>query len=216
YVTNSDSHSLAKIAREYQKFKLASPSFNEVKKALGQEDGRSIEANYGMSPKLGKYYTTVCQKCFTELSYTTEICPHCRSKKIIPGVYDRIQALQDATSFPSNRPSYFYQVPLEYLPGIGPRSEEHTSELQSRFDLVFTLFPYTTLFRSGKYYTTVCQKCFTELSYTTEICPHCRSKKIIPGVYDRIQALQDATSFPSNRPSYFYQVPLEYLPGIGP
>src|SRR5699024_3651866 len=124
YVTNSDSHSLAKIAREYLKFKLASPSFNEVKKALGQEDGRSIEANYGMSPKLGKYYTTVCQKCFTELSYTTEICPHCQSKKIIPGVYDRIQALQDATSFPSNRPSYFYQVPLEYLPGIGPKTFE--------------------------------------------------------------------------------------------
>src|SRR5437868_2175570 len=38
--------------------------------------------------------------------------------------------------------------------GIGDRSEEHTSELQSRFDLVCRLapcpprFPYTTLFRS--------------------------------------------------------------------
>src|SRR5699024_10637288 len=37
--------------------------------------------------------------------------------------------------------------------GTDKRSEEHTSELQSRFDLVcrllcFSLFPYTTLFRS--------------------------------------------------------------------
>src|SRR5437868_3639186 len=37
-----------------------------------------------------------------------------------------------------------------------PRSEEHTSELQSRFDLVCrlllsTLFPYTTLFRSSDF-----------------------------------------------------------------
>src|SRR5207249_115093 len=42
--------------------------------------------------------------------------------------------------------------------GVAARSEEHTSELQSRFDLVCrlllppplcsTLFPYTTLFRS--------------------------------------------------------------------
>src|SRR5699024_11517541 len=32
YVTNSHSHSLAKIAREYQKYKLASLSLNEVKK----------------------------------------------------------------------------------------------------------------------------------------------------------------------------------------
>src|SRR5699024_2052307 len=39
------------------------------------------------------------------------------------------------------------------------RSEEHTSELQSRFDLVCRrlrarLFPYTTLFRSNVFYVT--------------------------------------------------------------
>lgn len=124
YVTNSDSHSLAKIAREYQLFRLASPSFNEIKKALRDENGRGIEANYGMSPKLGKYYTTVCQKCLTILSYETEICPNCRSKKVISGVYDRIQALKDIEISPNNRPPYFYQVPLEYLPGIGPKTLE--------------------------------------------------------------------------------------------
>lgn len=122
YVTNSDSHSLAKIAREYQKITLASPTFTELKKALRNENGRRIEGNYGMSPKLGKYYTTVCQKCLTALSYETKVCPHCHSKKIIPGVYDRILALKDAASAPDSRPDYYYQVPLEYLPGIGKKT----------------------------------------------------------------------------------------------
>lgn len=122
YVTNSDSHSLAKIAREYQKITLASPSFTELKKALRNEHGRRIEENYGMSPKLGKYYTTVCQKCLKAVSYETKICPHCHSKKIVTGVYDRIQALKDATAAPNNRPEYFCQVPLEYLPGIGKKT----------------------------------------------------------------------------------------------
>src|SRR6266436_3760230 len=35
-----------------------------------------------------------------------------------------------------------------WLPYEADRSEEHTSELQSRLHLVSTLFPYTTLFRS--------------------------------------------------------------------
>src|SRR5699024_7057152 len=50
---------------------------------------------------------------------------------------------------------------------IDLRSEEHTSELQSRFDLVcrrlrvwscsfYTLFPYTTLFRSFTFLYTIC------------------------------------------------------------
>src|SRR5699024_9499492 len=63
FVSNSDAHSLAKIAREYQLIEMKTPTFQELKLALYQKDGRSIKKNFGMNPKLGKYYSTVCAKC---------------------------------------------------------------------------------------------------------------------------------------------------------
>src|SRR5699024_2760806 len=63
FVTNSDSHSLAKIGREYQQINLKAATFKELKKALHQIEGREIVANYGMNPLLGKYYSTVCREC---------------------------------------------------------------------------------------------------------------------------------------------------------
>ena len=56
FVTNSDAHSLGKIGREYNEFRLLRPSFRELELALRREKGRGIAANYGLNPKLGKYY----------------------------------------------------------------------------------------------------------------------------------------------------------------
>lgn len=125
FVSNSDAHSLPKIAREYQKIRMQKPSYKELYKALHRIDERKIIANYGMNPKLGKYYTTVCQNCMTALAYGMKTCPHCGSNKIVNGVYDRIQSLADYTKESSpERPAYIYQVPLEYLPGLGPKTFE--------------------------------------------------------------------------------------------
>ena len=122
YVTNSDSHSLAKIGREYQQIRLQEPSFMELKRALHHEGSRAIIANYGMNPQLGKYYTTVCQKCFEHVPYKTKQCPNCHATKIINGVYDRIKELANNKKTIEERPPYYYQVPLEYLPGLGPKT----------------------------------------------------------------------------------------------
>lgn len=122
FVTNSDSHSLAKIGREYQKISMEQPTFKELQKALHDEAGRQIVANYGMNPKLGKYYTTVCQQCFVTVAYNSKQCPNCGSKKIINGVFDRIESLSNKEKNSMKRPAYFYQVPLEYLPGLGPKT----------------------------------------------------------------------------------------------
>lgn len=122
FLTNSDSHSLAKIGREYQKIRLQAPTFKEWTKALHNKAGRSVVANYGMNPKLGKYYTTVCQSCFEAVAYNAVQCPHCDSTKIINGVFDRIQTLSGGKKSMVKRPPYFYQVPLEYLPGLGPKT----------------------------------------------------------------------------------------------
>ena len=60
FVTNSDAHSLPKIAREYNKMMVEDISFKEVVKALKNEDNRKVLCNYGLDPKLGKYHRTFC------------------------------------------------------------------------------------------------------------------------------------------------------------
>ncbi|APC48373.1 hypothetical protein BME96_09415 [Virgibacillus halodenitrificans] len=124
FLTNSDAHSLAKIAREYQEIKMDKPSFKEFLWALHQLEGRKVTKNFGMNPQLGKYHTTVCNKCFSKLPSDTIECPVCGSKKIIKGVFDRIQELKQDSNFKRERPPYLYQVPLEYLPALGKRTFE--------------------------------------------------------------------------------------------
>src|SRR5699024_2029663 len=75
YVTNSDSHSLSKIGREYQQIKVKEASFKEFSLSLQNKENRQIINNYGMNPHLGKYYRTVCQHCFTEVPLGRKTCP---------------------------------------------------------------------------------------------------------------------------------------------
>ncbi len=120
FVTNSDAHSLAKIAREYQVVAMEEPTFKELKKALKGAEGRQIIANYGLDPLLGKYHKTVCAKCLHHVANGTQLCPHCGSTKIIKGVADRILELKTANDSPAGRPPYVHQVPLGFIPGLGP------------------------------------------------------------------------------------------------
>src|SRR5699024_8473099 len=113
FLSNSDAHSLAKIAREYQAMEMKEPSFKEFYCALHEVNGRRITKKYGMNPKLGKYHTTVCDKCLTPLEIETKQCPNCHSTKIIKGVFDRIQELANTDPQLKKRPPYLHQVPLE-------------------------------------------------------------------------------------------------------
>ena len=128
FVTNSDAHSLPKIAREYNKMQVEDISFKEVVKALKNEDGRKIIANYGLDPKLGKYHRTYCDNCnqTIETKEPVEVCPYCGSNKVTFGVFDRIELIKDKkeTKSPANRPPYIYQVPLGFIPGVGGKTIE--------------------------------------------------------------------------------------------
>ena len=128
FVTNSDAHSLPKIAREYNKMQVEDISFKEVVKALKNEDGRKINANYGLDPKLGKYHRTYCDNCnqTIETKEPVEVCPYCGSNKVTFGVFDRIELIKDKkeTKSPANRPPYIYQVPLGFIPGVGGKTIE--------------------------------------------------------------------------------------------
>ena len=126
FVTNSDAHSLPKIAREYNKMLVKDISFKEIVKALKNEDGRKILCNYGLDPKLGKYHRTFCDNCnqVIETKYPVDICPHCKSDKVTFGVFDRIELIKDKkeSKSPENRPKYIYQVPLGFIPGLGNKT----------------------------------------------------------------------------------------------
>ena len=126
FVTNSDAHSLPKIAREYNKMQVEDISFKEVVKALKNEDGRKILANYGLDPKLGKYHRTHCDNCDStiETREPVEVCPKCGSDKVTFGVFDRIELIKDkeTTQSPENRPPYIYQIPLTFIPGVGGKT----------------------------------------------------------------------------------------------
>lgn len=126
FLTNSDAHSLPKIAREYNKFWLDGISFKEFVKALRNEDGRKILANYGLDPKLGKYHRTFCEICNKPIEGEPPVrkCPDCDSSKITMGVFDRIEEIKDkpTTQSPSFRPPYIYQIPLTFIPGVGGKT----------------------------------------------------------------------------------------------
>lgn len=126
FVTNSDAHSLPKIAREYNKMLVNDISFKEVVKALKGEDGRKVLCNYGIDPKLGKYHRTFCDSCnqVIETKEPVAVCPFCGSDKVTFGVFDRIELIKDKekSKSPANRPPYVYQVPLTFIPGVGNKT----------------------------------------------------------------------------------------------
>ncbi|WP_255585330.1 endonuclease Q family protein [Virgibacillus saliphilus] len=141
FVSNSDAHSLAKIAREYQEINMKEPSFKEFYWSLHHVNDRGIRRNFGMNPQLGKYHTTVCSNCLEPLTPESTVCRNCGSKKIIKGVFDRIQELKNTTGRLEKRPLYLYQVPLEYLPSLGQKTFE---KLLNHFDTEMNVIHYAT------------------------------------------------------------------------
>lgn len=121
FLTNSDAHSLEKMAREYQIIRMNEPSFEEWRLALKGRDGRKIVTNYGLDPLLGKYHQTICAQCSQPMSGTK--CFHCDSSSFVKGVSERIKELK--LSQPStSRPPYIHQVPLEFIPKVGKKTLE--------------------------------------------------------------------------------------------
>lgn len=132
FLSNSDAHSLGKIAREYQAIGMDRPSFSELKLALGNKQNRKILANYGLDPRLGKYHRTTCAKCQTQLEDNRECCPACGHKGITKGVYERLLELKveqekevgHLVEKVEGRPPYIHQVPLDFIPKLGPKTLE--------------------------------------------------------------------------------------------
>ncbi len=126
FLTNSDAHSLPRIAREYNKMEMEDINFEEFVKVLKREDGRKVAVNYGLDPKLGKYHRTYCEVCGKQIPGKAPVtkCDTCDSRNITMGVFDRIEIIKDKkeSKSPKFRPEYVYQIPLTFIPGIGPKA----------------------------------------------------------------------------------------------
>ena len=98
FLTNSDAHSLPKIAREYNTFEMENISFESFKK----DDNKKLNyivCNNGMYPKLGKYNKTYCDMCKCVSEIEDGKCKKCGSKKIVKGVEDRIFEIADRRKY---------------------------------------------------------------------------------------------------------------------
>lgn len=125
FISNSDAHSLMKMGREYNIFRMEDTSYDEVEMALRGKAGRSVKANYGLNPMLGKYHRTFCLQCDTILEGPPPVlsCPVSPRHRVVVGVRDRLFLIRDR-DVPDmiNRPPYHYQIPLEFLPHVGPKT----------------------------------------------------------------------------------------------
>jgi len=139
YLSNSDAHSGPNVGREYNCLQMCSRDFEELRLAILGEQGRKIEANYGLHPRLGKYRRSYCPHCdrITGEAPPVTKCPQCGSDRMVIGVLDRLVMIQDRCGRGPvpGRPPYHYRVPLHNLPGIGPVAHKRlltsfTNEIQ--------------------------------------------------------------------------------------
>ena len=65
YITSSDAHSPSpsKLGREFVRFEMENPTYEELCLSLKREHGRRAVLNVGLDPRLGKYFLSYCSKC---------------------------------------------------------------------------------------------------------------------------------------------------------
>ena len=65
FITSSDAHSPSpeRLGREFVRFEMESPSFEELRRAILRRENRRPVLNVGLNPRLGKYYLSFCTKC---------------------------------------------------------------------------------------------------------------------------------------------------------
>jgi uncharacterized protein (TIGR00375 family) len=160
FVTASDCHGPETLAREFMLVSGPVSFDVVKGAARGESGAPwPVIANYGLDPRLGKYHRTACPRCGWIASGAPPAeppCPMCGHTRLITGVKDRIATLAlEQRAMPKTaphtspgrtscrqaahcacredqeeRPPYVYQVPLDFLPGVGKRTR---AELRREF-----------------------------------------------------------------------------------
>ena len=74
---------------------------------------------------------------------TGNCCPQCGGSSLVKGVFDRINEIADYPEprHPAYRPRYCYQIPLEFIPGLG---KKNMANLLEAFDTEMNILHYVT------------------------------------------------------------------------
>ncbi|MEM0161054.1 MAG: TIGR00375 family protein [Thermoplasmata archaeon] len=138
FLTNSDAHSYHpnKIAREFNRLKVESIAFNDIRDAIQRRNGRAIIMNVGIPPQEGKYNETACTRCFkhytlAEAKSLKWRCPECKGI-IKKGVKDRVEELATYTEpkHPDYRPPYLHLIPLSEIIAKSLNVAESSNKVQ--------------------------------------------------------------------------------------
>lgn len=119
FLSNSDAHSPwpHRLGREFNKIELKDISYSSIKNAIKH---KSIKANYGLVPSLGKYHMTACTKCYKLINPSLAIRNKMKCScggTIKRGVDFRISQIADYQNAksPDFRPDYVHLMPLSEL-----------------------------------------------------------------------------------------------------
>ena len=137
-VSNSDAHSVSKLAREATVFDIE-PNYYSIMNAL--KTGEGYTGTVEFFPEEGKYHEDghrKCNICLTpeETKKYNGICPVC-GKPLTIGVLSRVNDLSDRkniTTLPKTAGKVFSLVPLQEIiseiKGVGPSSKSVTTEYE--------------------------------------------------------------------------------------
>ncbi|MCL5786932.1 MAG: endonuclease Q family protein [Candidatus Marsarchaeota archaeon] len=143
-LSNSDAHSLPKLAREATVFDLKEPSYKELANAI--TSNKNIRMTVEFYPEEGKYHFDGHRNCKVSLSPEQSkryngICPVCRRKLTI-GVMHRVDELADREEgyVPKNAPSYVHAVPLIEIISQVTGKGQGTAQVTGAYSKMITKF----------------------------------------------------------------------------
>ena len=126
FLSNSDAHSQdpRSLGREFNKFEIDNPSFEEISLAIRNKNNRKLVLNVGLHPKLGKYYNMFCNKCRRRILFT-------KAKKQLSTIFNQYSITDDFIIYYSQNPidsrlDYVQQVSKNKM--ICPACKEETGK----------------------------------------------------------------------------------------
>ena len=135
-ISNSDAHSPSKLGREANVFELENLTYEEITKAIKDNDQRTFKQTIEFYPEEGKYHLDGHRKCNLSLTpaetkKSNYLCPVCH-KPLTIGVLNRVESLADQEADGNGRVPFKSLIPLEEIIadvfGVGVKSKKVEAE----------------------------------------------------------------------------------------
>ena len=110
FLSNSDAHSQdpRSLGREFNRFEIDNPSFEEILLALRRKNDRKIVLNVGLAPQLGKYYIMYCNQCRRRILFK-------KSVKKISAIFNQYSITKNFVIYYANDPDISRQDYLKQV-----------------------------------------------------------------------------------------------------